>query len=78
MAEFLFVGSLALIFATLSVLFVIVVVVVLYCIFDEIRSHILIFRLGRAARKMTKISEEMQNADTVAFFVRTENYYNGV
>jgi cell division protein FtsL len=78
MAEFLFVGSLALIFATLLVLFLIVVAVALYCVFEEIRTRILIAKLSRVTRDMTRVSEELQNADTIAFFARAEMYYDSV
>lgn len=78
MAEFLFVGSLALIFATLSVLFLIVVTVLLYCGYEELRTRVVIFQLNRATRKLNRVSEELRNADTIAFFARAEDYYNGV
>lgn len=78
MAEFLFVGSLALIFATLSVIFAFIATVVIMNIVEEVQTYILIYKMGRTSREMKKVADRLEEATTVVLFNRVEEYRNGL
>jgi uncharacterized membrane protein len=78
MAEFLFVGSLALIFATLSVIFIFVAAVVIMNFVEEAKTYILIHKMGRTSREMKKVAARLEEATTVVLFNRVEEYRNGL
>jgi hypothetical protein len=78
MAEFLFVGSLALVFATLIVLFLFVLTVVGCATVERARTYFLIYKLNKTSHEMMKVSKRLEEATTVVLFDRVEAYRNGI
>lgn len=76
MVEFLFVGSLSLLFATLVIILTVVVSIVVAVIIDEVKTYILIYKMNKTSRQMKKVAKDLEEATTVVLFEKVEAYRN--